>query len=81
MNPDLWTRLTLENNHALINQLSRVERHEPGFSTIVIPKNGFSPDDTTHNMVIDFIAECGAVTLNTWTLIHQLERSLNPTQE
>ena len=53
----LWTRLASEGNFDLINKLHRAEQHEPGFETIVVKKEGFSDNDTTHNMVLQFLRE------------------------
>lgn len=52
---DLWERLLMEDRHDLIKKLQRVERREGGFSTIVVPENGFSKDTETHDMVLTFL--------------------------
>lgn len=52
---NLWVRLASEGRFDLIKILHRAEQHEPGFETIVVKKEGFSDDDTTHNLVLEFL--------------------------
>ena len=51
----LWIRLISEKNFKLIKKLYRAEKHEPGFCSIVVSKDGFSESDTTHNLVLKFL--------------------------
>jgi len=64
MNTGLWVRLTVEGQFDLIRKLARVEKKEDGFMTIVVPPGGFSEDDTTHNMVLDWLEERHVNVLN-----------------
>lgn len=64
MNSDLWVRLTMEGCFELIRKLSRVEKKEDGFMTIVVPPEGFSKDDTTHNMVLEWLEDRDVNVLN-----------------
>jgi len=73
---DLWVRLTLEKNDALIAKLRHVEAKTPGFGTVVVPKEGYSEDPTTHNMVLDWLHTHGVRTFNPSLEIYKLERSL-----
>ncbi len=52
---ELWSRLVLEGNFTLINNLRRAERREPGYCTMAVSKDGFSKDDKTHNLVLWFL--------------------------
>lgn len=55
--PDVWEMLLTEGNHDLIEKLRRVERGEGGFGTIVVPPGGFSKNEKTHQLVIDWLSE------------------------
>lgn len=54
---ELWSRLALEGNFKLLDKLQRAERHEPGYGTIIVSREGFSEDDSTHNMVLGFLRQ------------------------
>lgn len=77
MNATLWLRLAAEGNFDLIARLSRVEAREAGYGSLAVPEAGFSPDDTTHNMVLDFLKSCGAQALNPGAHIRRLEDALH----
>lgn len=77
----LWGRLVMEEKHDLIEKLSKAERREPGYGTIVVTKQGFSEDDTTHNMVIEFLEANGINTFNPGLLEARMERALHPVNE
>lgn len=49
---ELWIALALEGKHTLIEKLNRAFNGFPGYGTIVVPREGFSENDRTHNMVI-----------------------------
>jgi len=51
----LWNRLFAEGKIELTNKLRKVELQEPGYGTIVMPDEGFSESDATHNLVVDFL--------------------------
>ena len=53
----LWERLTQEGKFELIELLRHVEQGEDGFGTVVVHKEGFSENDETHNMVLDWLEE------------------------
>ncbi len=76
MEQEIWTALTLEGNHTLINLLHRVEKNEPGYGTIVVPRSGFSPNDDTHNMVLRWLKGRGVNILNPLNEIANLEYAL-----
>ena len=52
---ELWARLALERKFNLIRKLHRAEKGEPGYGTVAITREGFSEDNTTHNMVLAFL--------------------------
>jgi len=74
---DLWTTLTLENNHSLISKLSRAEKHETGFNTIIIPKEHFSENLSTHKTVIQWLVNHKINTLDVNYEIKELEYALH----
>ena len=78
---DIWIALALEGNSDLIKLLHRVENKEPGYGTVIIPKEGFSFDDDIHNAVLDWLKVKG---VNVWSseneqagLEYSLKRRLN----
>ena len=72
----LWERLAAEGKFELINKLRRVEQKEPGYGTIVVPKTGFSDDDKTHNLVLDWLECQGVNIMNTRIEIARLKNAL-----
>lgn len=72
----LWRRLTEENNFELIDKLTKVEKKEVGFGTIIVPKNGFSKDDKTHNLVLEWLKERDVNVLNVDLEVFKLEKAL-----
>jgi len=78
---ELWSRLALEGNHILISTLRRAERHEPGYGTIIVKREGFSPDDDTHNMVLDFLRQHGVNILNPGVEIAKIRSALQKNYE
>lgn len=54
---ELWEVLAQEGKFELIDRLRRVEMGEDGYHTIVVPKKGFSENDKTHNLVLDWLEE------------------------
>ena len=75
-NPDIWTTLALEGNFDLINKLHRVERKEEGFMSVAVPREGFSQNDQTHNMVMKWLRGRGVNILNPIHEIANLEYAL-----
>ena len=72
----LWDLLAAEGNFDLINKLQHVELEEDGFRTIIIPDIGFSDNDETHNLVVEWLkGRCRAV-YNVGCEIERLKRSL-----
>ena len=74
---ELWSRLTVEGNFELLSRLRRAECREPGFCTIVVGKTGFSEDDETHNMVIDFLKQIDVHVFNPGLEATKLEMALH----
>lgn len=73
----LWDRLIDEGQFHLIRKLRRVEMGEEGFQTIVVPPEGFSEDDRTHNLVVDWLEERGVNVLNVGLEKARLEMALH----
>jgi hypothetical protein len=71
----LADRLLVEGRLDLVEKLSRIERHDPAFTTIVVPEEGFSDDDTTHNDVLKWLKKHKVNVLNPGQLITRLERA------
>lgn len=72
----IWTLLASEGNFKLIDRLHKAEAREPGYLTVVVPEDGFSPDDEVHNLVIDWLkAHKHINVLNTRKEIYELEQS------
>ena len=61
---NLWGRLAGEGNLELLSRLNRIEKREAGYGTVVVPKEGFSDNDDTHNMVLDWLEARGVNVLN-----------------
>jgi hypothetical protein len=75
---DLWLQLTTEGKFDLIRKLGRVENREPGYGTIIVPSEGFSDRDETHNMVLDWLKAHNINILNVGLEKRCLELALNP---
>ena len=73
---DLWSRLTIEGRFELIKRLRRAEGHEPGFTTLVVRKEGFSNVDETHNLVLRYLRQIGANVFNPGMEIARLRMAL-----
>lgn len=73
---DLWKTLLEENKHDLINKLRKVEKREEGYGSIVIPKNGFSENLSTHFAVVSWLKDKGINIIDTNKIIDDLEKSL-----
>jgi hypothetical protein len=78
---ELWLALALEGEHALIEKLQKAFNGVPGFGTIAVPREGFSENDRTHNMVIRSLKEHGVNIFDVMFEIGNLERALYPLQE
>ena len=74
---DIWSQLAVESRFDLINKLHRVEQKELGYSTVVVPREGFSPNDQTHNMVMSWLREQHVNILNPFHEIALLELALH----
>lgn len=74
----LWDRLVAEGKFDLIERLQRAERGEPGFRTIVVPEEGFSVVDETHNEVLRWLMAHRINVCNPGLLIARMERALHP---
>jgi len=73
---NLWGRLVGEGNLELLSRLSRVEKHEAGYGTVVVPKKGFSDNDDTHNMVLDWLEARGVNVLNIGLSVARMKYAL-----
>jgi hypothetical protein len=51
----IWALLAYEGNFNLIDKLHNAEIKEPGYLTIIVPDEGFSPNDEVHNLIIDWL--------------------------
>jgi hypothetical protein len=74
---DPWVALVAEGNHGLISKLKRAVDGEPGFGTVVVNSKGFSENDETHNMVLDWLREKGVHVLDVPYEIGNLELALS----
>jgi hypothetical protein len=73
---ELWERLVEEQNFELIDRLHKMENKVPGYTSIVITQNGFSTNDKTHNMVIQWIKRHRYINLvNPRKIISELNNS------
>ena len=77
-NPTLWERLVSEGRFDLIERLQYVERREPGFSTVVVPAQGFSDVYETHNEVLRWLKAHRINVCDPRLLIARMERALHP---
>lgn len=68
--------LALDGNFELIETLRHAQNKEPGYGTIVVPKQGFSDDDDVHNLVLDWLCEQKINVLNVQNEIANLEYAL-----
>jgi hypothetical protein len=71
----LWEALVLDGNFSLVQKLHSAEINFPGYSTIVVPINGFSDNDRIHNMVLDWCKERHIRMFNVNHQIALLEKS------
>lgn len=53
----IWDRLTAEGDHALIDMLRRVERKDPGYTTVILPDGGWSTQQSTNNAILQWLQE------------------------
>jgi hypothetical protein len=73
---ELWDRLVEEKNFELIDRLHKIENRVPGYTSIVITQNGFSTNDETHNMVIQWLKRHRYVNLvNPRKIVYELVNS------
>ena len=77
----LWITLALEGNTDLLSKLHRAENKEPGFSIIVVPKNGFSENDETHNAVIEWLQSHEILALNPRVEAARMKVALQPNED
>lgn len=72
----IWTRLAMEGNYSLIDRLHKAETKEPGYTTIIVPDEGFSPDDDVHNSIIDWLKARKYINIiNVRKEVYELEKS------
>lgn len=77
----LWDRLAAEGHHALIEKLHRAEKKDPGYNVLLVPTEGYSDDDITHNAIVDWIKEKDILSLNVTHEIACLDKALHHPRE
>jgi len=78
---DPWTDLASEGRFDLIERLRRAEVRESGYGTIIVTKEGFSPNDATHNKVLAWLRYKDIRYINPINEIANLRESLGlPTE-
>jgi len=80
-NRSLWDRLASEGRFGLLTTLHYVEKGEAGFGTVVVPAEGFSDSDVTHNQVLDWLRARGVNVFNPSLEVTWLERALHGSGE
>jgi hypothetical protein len=78
---ELWLTLASEGRFELIEKLQKAFNGVPGYGTIVVPQEGFSEVDRTHNMVIRSLKEHGVSIHDTLFEIGNLELALHGRRE
>jgi len=73
---DLWFKLCEANEIDLICLLRRAEKHEVGYTTIIIPKNGFVKDKELNNLIIKWLRNKTKLIYNPEQEIQALKNSL-----
>lgn len=73
---DLWSLLLQEGNHKLIDKLRRAEKREPGFTTIVVPPEGFSENISTHYVVMSWLKKKKINIVDVNKILDDLTKSL-----
>lgn len=73
---NLWLTLASEGKYELITKLHRAQNKEEGYSTIIIPTEGFSKNDTTHNQVLKWLKKNKIKTFDPNSLSIYMENSL-----
>jgi len=74
---DIWRRLACESKHELIKILKRVEKEEGGYGTIIVPPDGFSCDEITHNLIINWLENKGVNVYSVENEVEKLKDALN----
>lgn len=74
----LWDALVLNGKFSLLQKLHNAEINFAGYATMVVPPEGFSENDTIHNMVLDWCQDHKITVLNPGLEIERLERTLHP---
>lgn len=72
----LWDRLAEERNFKLIETLRRIELKEAGYGTLIVPPKGFSENDETHNLVLNWLEQQEVNILNVGLETARLEYAL-----
>ena len=73
---ELWLTLASEGRFELIERLQRAFNGVPGVGTIVVPLEGFSEVDRTHNMVLRSLRWHGVNIFNLVFEVGNLELAL-----
>lgn len=74
---NLWNRISGEGNFELLTLLHKVEKREAGYGTVVVPKEGFSDSDDTHNMVLEWLEEHRINVLNVRVCVARMKHALH----
>lgn len=77
----LWDHLAAQGHLTLLEKLHHVEQGAPGYGTIVVPKEGFSEDDSIHNAVLDWLHTHNVNVLNVSNEISNLHLALGVPEE
>jgi hypothetical protein len=74
----VWGLLAAEGNFTLIEKLRYAQLGEDGFGTIVVPLSGFSPNDASHNLVLEWLKVHNINICNPRLEEARMERALHP---
>lgn len=74
----LWDMLASDRKFDLIEKLKHVEDQEGGYMSIVVPPEGYSENDDTHNAVLDWLQDHGVNIINVNLSVERMRRALHP---
>jgi len=74
---NIWRTLASESKFDIIEKLKRIERNESGYSTIIVPKNGFSENEETHELILEWLEEKHVNVVSVEKEIRDLNDALN----
>ena len=73
----LWVALASEGQFELMERLRKALLKAPGYGTIIVTRKGFSDNDRTHNLVIQWLKAHDIHSLDVMFEIGNLEESLH----